>query len=447
MEKKITGLVLGSVESIPRRSADVRYFRCKSATQVVDVAQRNAPDFIAVPTDASMTPGPAVVASLRSSVPRIPIYVVQHRADPITAVQYIRAGATNVLTGSDPVPPAGSVSAGDGDPSHPVIESILTEYGPLQQALYSIADVAHSRYPILITGETGTGKDLLAQAIHTASRRTGDLVTENVAGLDDSLFSDTLFGHDAGAFTGAHRSRKGLVRRAQGGTLFLDEIGDISGRSQIKLLRLMEKGEFYPLGSVEPVSCDVRFIVATNRDLSGMIRTESFRPDLFYRLSYHTIHLPPLRERRTDIPLLASVFVKEAAEIVGKPVPRLSDDTVDYLLGQEFPGNIRELRSRIINAVVLCPGSVLLPRYFGDPHDVFHVEMPFVPGVSQSPGSGSVVFPEVLPEMQDLNQQLVEEALRRTEGNQSAAAELLGISASAVNKRLHRQDASSSVVT
>ena len=197
--------------------------------------------------------------------------------------------------------------------------------------------IAQGNEPVLITGETGVGKDLFARAIHLASGRRGEFVAVNAAGVDDLAFSDTLFGHKKGAFTGATEVRGGLIERATGGTIFLDEIGDLPGASQIKLLRVLQDREYFPLGSDQPRSVDARVVVATNRELKQLANDGQIRQDLYYRLRTHHVHIPPLRERLDDVPLLLDRYVEEAAREFGKPEPTLSSGTYTIPYDPQFP--------------------------------------------------------------------------------------------------------------
>lgn len=210
--------------------------------------------------------------------------------------------------------------------------------------------IAISNEPVLITGETGVGKELLARSIHQLSGRKGKLMPVNVAGLDDVLFSDTLFGHKKGAFTGAVDTREGMVAAAAGGTLFLDEIGDLAKPSQIKLLRLLQENRYHPLGSDIAKNSDVRIICATNLNLEQQMAEDLFRSDLFYRLSVHQIELPPLRQRMEDVPLLVNQFIEKAARSMGKNAPSVPIELYDLLGVYRFAGNIRELRALVYDA-------------------------------------------------------------------------------------------------
>jgi DNA-binding NtrC family response regulator len=211
--------------------------------------------------------------------------------------------------------------------------------------------IAPSPRPMLITGETGVGKKLLARAVHTLSSRAGAFVAVNVAGLNDHVFADTLFGHRKSAFNGAMEARAGLLEQAGHGTLFLDEIGDLSPSSQVKLLRLLQNGAYLPLGSDLAKRSDASIVAATTHDLEAARNSGRFRRDLYHRLSGHHIHIPPLRERGEDLPILLDRFLEKAAGNLGKKKPTLPDKLIELLASHHFPGNVRELESMVHNAV------------------------------------------------------------------------------------------------
>ncbi|HUM90766.1 MAG TPA: sigma-54 dependent transcriptional regulator [Candidatus Competibacter sp.] len=317
-----------------------------------------------------------------------------------------------------------------------VFAGIVTR-NPQMHSLFQYAEtIAPTNESVLITGETGVGKDLLAQAIHAASGRRGDFVAVNVAGLDDTIFADTLFGHGKGAFTGAERARQGLVERAAAGTLLLDEIGDLTVASQTKLLRLLQEGDYFPLGQDSPRRSAARIISATNQDLWQVVKQGLFHKDLNYRLRIHHLHLPPLRERLDDLPLLLNHFAEEAAMPLRKPKPRVPERLTRLLEGYSFPGNIRELRMMVFEAVSRTTSKTLLLEPFERYIDQQQVKQGF------SPDLGDALAPlqrsAALPTLKQATEQLVREALRRCNGNQTAAARLLGISQQAVSKRLKR---------
>jgi len=290
--------------------------------------------------------------------------------------------------------------------------------------------------PVLITGETGVGKELIALAIHTISDRKGELVPVNVAGVDDTLFSDTLFGHKKGAFSGAEADRKGFIEQAEQGTLFLDEIGDLSLESQVKLLRLLQDGKYYPLGSDMAKLSDARIIVATHRDIEQMKSTNNFRQDLYYRLRAHHIKLPPLRERKEEIPLLVNHFLKKAADTLNKKMPTPPKELYTFLANHTFPGNIRELEGLIFDAVSRHQSGVLSLNVFREKISLQDTISNYV--INEDQGVELMTFPENLPTLQEAEFILIAEALKRANGNQRIAAEILGISRTALNNRLKR---------
>ena len=272
-----------------------------------------------------------------------------------------------------------------------------------------ITAIAGSDKPVLITGESGTGKELVAEAVHLASGRKGELVSVNMAGLDDTMFSDTLFGHRRGAFTGADSDRSGLIEKATGGTLFLDEIGDLPSQSQVKLLRLIEQRLYYPLGSDLTRSSDALIVAATNRDLALACEAGSFRLDLFFRLETHRIRLPPLRERLPDLPLLVEAFALKAATRFDKSPPRIPPELYDLLGAYTFPGNIRELESMVHDAVGRTSGLNLALESFRE--RIFPVNVPARPVEKRSTGLFTAL--PVLPSLREAADELIVEAMAR----------------------------------
>src|SRR6185369_4972827 len=267
-------------------------------------------------------------------------------------------------------------------------------------------------------------KELIARAAHRLSGCRGKLVTVNVAGLDDTVFADTLFGHVRGAFTGAEQVRRGMVEEAADGTLFLDEIGDLSIPSQVKLLRLLQEGEFFPLGSDLPRRLKARIIVATHQNLSAREGAGAFRRDLYYRLRTHRVHIPPLRERRGDIPLLLDHFLEEAARALGRKKPTPPKGLAQFLATHCFPGNVRELKGMIYDAVSVHRDRMLSMDSFIKAVEHLQSECgATVPAAArQNPFSGF----EELPTFSDAAAFLVMEAMNRASGNQTLAARLLG---------------------
>ncbi|MDA0576748.1 MAG: sigma-54 dependent transcriptional regulator, partial [Verrucomicrobia bacterium] len=250
---------------------------------------------------------------------------------------------------------------------HPeAFRELVTGHRTMHALFQYIEAVSTTPQPILVTGETGAGKELVARSIHAVSERSGKFVPVNIAGLDDNVFSDTLFGHLRGAFTGALDVRKGLIEQAAGGTLFLDEIGDLNATSQVKLLRLVQEREYFQLGSDTPKRTDARIIVATNRDLQVQMRSGAFREDLFFRLRSHLIRVPALRERLQDLPLLVDHFLEKAAKAMGKRRPTPPAELFTLLGAYHFPGNVRELEAMCYNAVSTHKSGILELSTFRD---------------------------------------------------------------------------------
>src|SRR5438874_9287953 len=239
-------------------------------------------------------------------------------------------------------------------------EGIVGKSAGMQKVVQTARQIAGSDIPVLITGESGTGKELIARAIHNNSRRRKErLVALNCAGLSESILEDELFGHVRGAFTGAQGEREGRFEHADDGTLFMDEIGDMPQAMQAKLLRVLENGEVVRVGSNDPIRVDVRLISATNRNLDEMVAEKKFREDLYFRIKGVTIHIPPLRERREDIPLLIYYFLQSTAERYGKQFDGIEPQVQQILMSYPWPGNVRQLKNVIENMVVLSPGPKL----------------------------------------------------------------------------------------
>jgi DNA-binding NtrC family response regulator len=318
----------------------------------------------------------------------------------------------------------------EGASRNPAFSRIVTR-SPLMFGLFrTVERIARSPLAVLVAGESGVGKELVSRAIHDLSRREGAFIPVNMAGLDDTLFADTLFGHVKGAYTGAEGKRRGLVREADGGTLFLDEIGDIGAEAQVKLLRFLQDGEFYPLGADKSEKSSARLVMATNADLYAKVQEGKFRADLYYRLVIHYIAVPPLRERREDIPLLVEKFAADAAEAFGRPVPRRIDGFLAAIEGWTFPGNVRELFALVHRAMSLAEGGTLPAGYaleYIRSQKTTTLERPFR-GENAEDGS--------FPTLEEVMDRHIHRALLRSGGNQSLAAQLLGISQSTVSRKI-----------
>lgn len=317
---------------------------------------------------------------------------------------------------------------------------IITNSNMMISIFKYIEAIARTNLPVLVTGETGVGKELIANAIHEISGREGELVSLNVAGVDDNLFSDTLFGHKKGAFTGADIERKGLIEQAESGSLFLDEIGDLSIESQVKLLRLLQDGKYFPLGSDVAKLSNARLILATHKNLDKMKDDNTFRKDLYYRLQAHHVHIPPLRERKKDIPILISHFIGKASEELNKKRPKSPKELYTILSNYSFPGNIRELEGLIFDAVSRHSSGILSiesirKKTIGTEKEV--KEKNISPTQPEN-FSDSIIFTSQFPTFKTAELLMIKEALKRTDNNQTIAAQLLGITRRALNNRIQR---------
>jgi two-component system, NtrC family, response regulator HydG len=310
---------------------------------------------------------------------------------------------------------------------------IITRNPAMMELLRYVEVIAPSRLPVLIAGETGVGKELFARALHEASRQPGPFIAVNVAGLDDNMFSDTLFGHRKGSYTGAEADREGLVSKAARGTLFLDEIGELAEPAQVKLLRLIQEQEYYHLGSDTPSKSEARVIVATHRDLKVAMLQGSFRKDLYYRLFAHQVAIPPLRGRLDDLALLLDAFISYAARSLGKPAPGYPKELLTLLTNYPFPGNLRELQAMVFEAVARNASQTLGLEQFKLLIKREREGMQADQSGSDAPGSISFNHFPTLKEAETL---LIDKALELAQSNQGVAASLLGISRQALNRRL-----------
>ncbi len=453
--------------SIMLKSSGVKdVLTCEDSREVLAILESR--EIAVVVMDLSMPhiPGAELLNRISQSYPQVPVIIMTARNEIETAVGCMQTGAFDYLV--KPVEISrfeASVKRAlelralksevsslkryllDGRLDNEGSFSEIVTVSKAMRAIFQYLEVvAETQQPILITGETGVGKELLARAAHKISGRSGEFVAVNVAGLDDAMFSDTLFGHKKGAYTGADAARDGLIALASGGTLFLDEIGDTSETSQIKLLRLLQEQRYYPLGSDIAKGSDVRVVVATNRDLPGLMSSERgrFRKDLYYRLRAHQIHIPPLRERPEDIPVLLNHFIAKAAAAMKKKKPFAPPELVMLLSLYHFPGNVRELEGMVVDAVARHKSGILSLESFKNVIGLERASMKDNAG-SLAAGDGHEPYPSnpgangaVIPTLKEAEVYLVSKAMEMSNGNQGIAAALLGISRQALNKRLNK---------
>jgi DNA-binding NtrC family response regulator len=426
----------------------IRAMGCEAitaATSADAVARLGAQTFDLCITDLQLPDGDGrgVVRAARAARPPVPVVAMTAQGTVADAVEVLRLGAGDVLgkpfhisaleesmsrllaaeqpRGSRARPTPGVAVIGD----HPAMRLVLDR----------VEQIADTDASVLIRGETGTGKEVVARLIHGASqRRSGPFVAVNVATIPEPLAESELFGHVRGAFTGADKARTGRFVAARGGTLFLDEIGEMPRGVQVKLLRALQEREVTPVGGSEAISVDVRVVAATHRDLEGMIEEGTFREDLFYRLDVVPIEIPPLRERRQDIPALADHFRNEVNAREGRSVPGFALDVVQRLGAYDWPGNVRELENLVERLVVVAKSRMVvmddLPAHLRTP--VVDLEN----ATLDLPESGV----DLRIFLTQLEERLIAQALERTGGNKNRAAELLGMNRTTLVEKLRRRN-------
>ena len=445
--------VLSSMAKVLKSAGIDNLLTCSDSREVLPLMEKREVEAVLLDISMPHITGDELLRKIHELYPHIPVIIVTASEDIDMAVGCMKEGAFDYMIKA--VEP-NRLTSGVGRAidmrrlsrrynslreglladkiSHPeAFRSIITRNHRAHAIFRFIESIGPTAETVLITGETGTGKELFAEAIHAVSALRGPLVKVNSAGLDDSVFADTLFGHTKGAYTGADSDRKGLVQQANSGTLFLDEIGDLSAASQIKLLRLLESREYYPLGSDLPRTTSARFVIATHRLLPDLVAGQHFRRDLYYRLQTYEIRIPPLRERRDDLPLLIDHFHGRAVEQLGRKKLAVPPELLTLLETYDFPGNVRELRSMIFNAVSRQREKMLSLQPFRE-------AMGYTGGEIHLPAAEQAFsFPEKLPTLKGMTGRLIEEALSRAKGNQAIAAGLLGITPQALSKRLKRR--------
>ncbi len=449
--------ILFSIDTSLQMAGLNNIITCNDSRKVMDILSGRQIEIMLLDLTMPYLTGEDLLGKVIREFPEIPVVIITGTVDVETAVRCMRTGAFDYVV--KPLEESRLVTAVRQALSfrelkrenlalqecilsdtleHPeAFASIITNNKKMLSLFKYIETIAATSQPVLITGETGVGKEMIAKAIHAVSGFAGLFTPVNVAGLDDHAFSDTLFGHVKGAFTGADKDRNGLVEQAAGGTLLLDEIGDLNNSSQVKLLRLLQEGEYLPLGSDNPKYSDARVLAATNQELRSQQDEGKFRRDLFYRLGTYHIHVPPVRERMDDIPLLVENFLEEAAQTLSKKKPTVPKELITLLGTYSFPGNVRELRAMAFDAVSRHTSKMLSLDVFRS-YIKKQGEKPLSPE-HEKKEDGLIIFPQRLPTIKQATELLVAEAMNRSRGNQSVAAQILGISQPALSKRLKKQ--------
>jgi DNA-binding NtrC family response regulator len=417
---------------------------CRTGADALERLAELAPDLVLTDIRMPGVSGLDVLAAVRQREPEMPVILMTAQASLQSAVQAVNQGAFYYL--QKPFGNADLVAlcrrAAETrqlkQENHALRREIRRRDRsgagrPIgrNRAFLDVVKLAETVAPtdstLLITGESGTGKEILARYVHSLSEReAGPFVSVNCAALPENLLESELFGHRKGSFTGAVRDKDGLLVAARGGSFFLDEVGDMSPALQVKLLRALQEREVVPVGATEPIPIDVRVIAATNRDLEQEIRRGHFRSDLYYRLNVIPLHLPPLRDRADDIPLLAEHFLARTAAGKGSAALCLGDDALHLLRTHDWPGNVRELENALERAAVLCGGDVIaadaLPPRLRDPARESLVS-------ERSPDN---------PTLETVEQAYILWVLQREGGNKARAAEALGIDPSTLYRKLNR---------
>ena len=427
---------------------------CPSAEDGLEQLQANSFDVVVLDVRLPGLDGVTALPQIRQ-LTDAPIVVMTAHGTLSTAVSVVEEGAfeylpkpfeldqvTAVLERALAQSAAGSVPGPSSDSADSDVE-MVGDSVPMQHLFRQIALAAQHDAPVLITGESGTGKELVAQAIHRHSaRKSKDLVPVHLASLSESLLERELFGHTAGAFTGAEESQTGVIDQADGGTLFLDEIGETPVSCQIKLLRTIESGEFYPVGASRPRSSQFRLVTATNRSAELLRGSEHFRSDFFYRIATIQIHVPPLRERREDIPQLAEFFLRQCSP---EQTRSLSPAALDELQQRSYPGNVRELKNLIIGAAAQSPETIIGPGALQQTVEVA-AESDRSPEQQLISAAGAWATAQISTDDESIvhsalelvEPELIRAALKHCKGNRSAAAQRLGIHRETLREKMGR---------
>jgi two-component system nitrogen regulation response regulator GlnG len=444
------------------RSDTLEVVTACTGRQGIEMVRQQQPDAVILDVRLSDMSGLDAFDRIRQIDPRLPVIVITAYATTETAIEAMKRGAFEYLlkpvdfhqlrevvgraielSRLRHVPAVFEETAG---PEVAEVDRIVGNSPAMQEVYKAIGRVASLEVPVLITGESGTGKELVARALYHHSRRSeGPFLALNCAAIPESLLESELFGHERGAFTGADRRRIGKFEQAHGGTIFLDEIGDMTSAAQPKLLRLLQEQCFERLGGNETIQTDVRVIAATNQNLEERVAAGHFRQDLFYRLQVFTIPLPPLRERRDDVPILVEHFLKQLSCGLGKQIRTVAPETLRLLEAHPWPGNVRELQSALKYALVQVAGDILTPSCL--PETLRNGSS--VPRLPAEPTNGSFDLTHFLGELLrageldiykkvclEVDRLVMDTVLRHARGNQVQASELLGISRTTLRAKL-----------
>lgn len=442
---------------------DLELSEARSAAEGLETIRTSAVDVVMLDVMLPDMSGLEAYQSIREQDPKLPVIFITAGGEGDTAIEAMKLGALDYLF--KPLDreqvrrlvlraveirrlmerPVEFTPLGEADSER---QDVLVGRCPAIQEVYkAIGRVASRDVTVLIQGESGTGKELVARAIYQHSQRAnGPFLAINCAAIPESLLESELFGHERGAFTGAEHRRIGKFEQSSGGTLFLDEIGDMSPSTQSKVLRVLQQQRFERVGGEETIETDVRIIAATNRDLEQLVAQGKFRSDLYYRLNVFTIHLSPLRERLTDIPLLLQHFLGQFSRELNKKVTAISPEVVDMLVSYHWPGNVREFQSVIKHAILHATGPVLLPDFM--PESVRSASVKDV-GVPQRSRDGEPAWKEYIEKRIEegsqnlysetiamVERELIMTVLRRTGGNKLQAARMLGVTRGTLRSKM-----------
>ncbi|SFJ88938.1 two-component system, NtrC family, response regulator HydG [Desulfomicrobium apsheronum] len=415
-------------------------------SRAVELAKEKPFDLILMDVRMAVMGGIEALKEIKSYNPSIPIIIMTAYSNVESAVEAIKAGAYDYLTKPldfdmlrltmERALEHVSLKAENQELKERLVSSfdpgnIVGRSEAIRRLMDMVAMIAPSEATVLINGESGTGKELIAKSIHfNSSRKNGPLVTVNCAALSETLLESELFGHEKGAFTGADKRREGRFMHANKGTIFLDEIGEISPAMQVKLLRAIQSREIQRVGNDQTIQVDVRIVAATNRDLKAEVEAGNFRQDLYYRLNVMAVVVPPLRDRREDIPLLAMHFLYKFADTNRKVVKGFTPQAMDMLLKYDWPGNIRELENAVERAVVLMPGDYVTERELP-----LSIDQSFE---SHDNATSKIVQSEDILPLNAVEREAILAALEITKGNKTEAAKKLGITRKTLLAKLQR---------